>query len=238
MVNLEKDINYIKENIDFIMKEIEIAANKSGRSSSDITLLAVTKTVSIDKIKVAMDYGIKNLGENKVQELVCKYDELGNECNWHLIGHLQTNKVKYLIDKVKLIHSVDSKKLAIEIDDKAQKNGIIMDILIEVNISGENSKFGIKPDEIDYLLEEISILKNLRLKGLMTIAPFVDNPEENRTYFKNMYKLFIDISKKKNDNIDMKYLSMGMTNDYKIAIEEGANIVRIGTGIFGNRYYR
>lgn len=230
-------MDYIKNNIEYIKEKISTVAKKSGRNASDILLLAVTKTVTVDKIKVAMDYGLNDLGENKVQELISKYDKLADGCNWHLIGHLQTNKVKYIIDKVKMIHSVDSEKLALEINNRAEQHGKIMDILLEVNIANEESKFGVKPEEIYGLIEKLKVLPNIKVKGLMTIAPLVNNVENNRKYFKLLYKLFVDIKDRKNDNIDMKYLSMGMTNDYEIAIEEGANIVRIGTGIFGERIY-
>jgi pyridoxal phosphate enzyme (YggS family) len=232
-----EDLSYINKNIDTIKKKVEAAANKSGRKFSDITILAVTKTVSTEKMKVAIEAGFENLAENKVQEILWKYDELGDKYNWHLIGHLQTNKVKSIVDKVMMIHSVDSQRLAKEINDRAQKINRVIDILIEVNIADESSKFGVKPQELATLLEEIGLYSYVKVEGLMTIAPNVENPEENRKYFKEMYKLFIDISDKKIDNIDMKYLSMGMTKDYEVAVEEGANIIRIGTGIFGERYY-
>lgn len=233
-------MNYIKNNIEYIKEKISIAAKKSGQNASNILLLPATKTVTIDKIKVAIDCGLNDLGENKVQELISKYDKLTEDCNWHLIGHLQTNKVKYIIDKVKMIHSVDSEKLALEINNRAEKCGKIMDILLEVNIADEKSKFGVKPQEVYELIEKIQRLSNIKIKGLMTIAPLIENienPKNNRKYFELLYKLFVDIKDRKNDNIDMKYLSMGMTNDYEMAIEEGANIVRIGTGIFGQRIY-
>jgi len=230
-------MDLIKQNIDVIKKNIEQAAEKTGRKASDILLLAVTKTIDVDRIKHLMDLGIKVFGENKPQELVEKYKIIGNGAQWHLIGHLQTNKVKYIIDKVSLIHSVDSFKLAAEIDKQAKKINKVMDILIEVNIAQEESKYGVKAEELENLIDEIKVFDNICIKGLMTVAPFVENPQNNRVYFKQMHNLFIDINKKKHDNINMMFLSMGMTNDYKIAIEEGANIVRIGTGIFGARNY-
>jgi len=230
-------MDLIKQNIDVIKKNIEQAAEKSGRKASDVLLLAVTKTIDVDRIKQLMNLGIKTLGENKPQELVEKYKIIGNDAQWHLIGHLQTNKVKYIVDKVSLIHSVDSFKLAAEIDKQAKKINKVMDILIEVNIAQEESKYGVKADEVENLIDEIKIFDNICIKGLMTVAPFVENPQNNRVYFKQMHNLFVDINKKKHDNINMMFLSMGMTNDYKIAIEEGANIVRIGTGIFGARNY-
>lgn len=232
---MNNNFEYIKTNIDNIKYNIEEAAKKSGRSLNDILLLAVTKTVDIERIKVAVDCGLKDLGENRVQELVQKYEILNSDCNWHLIGHLQTNKIKYIIDKVKLIHSVDSENLALEINNQAKKNNKIVDILVEINIADEATKFGIKPEDTEEIIIKLSNLSNINIKGIMTVAPLVNNAEDNRKYFEKLYKLFVDIKAKRIDNIDMKYLSMGMTNDYQIAVEEGANIVRIGTGIFGKR---
>lgn len=232
---MNNNFEYIKTNIDNIKYNIEVAAEKSGRSLNDILFLAVTKTVDIDRIKVAVDCGLKDLGENRVQELVQKYEILNSDCNWHLIGHLQTNKIKYIIDKVKLIHSVDSENLALEINKQAKKNNKIVDILVEINIADEATKFGIKPEDTEEIIIKLSNLSNINIKGFMTVAPLVNNAEDNRKYFEKLYKLFVDIKAKRIDNIDMKYLSMGMTNDYQIAVEEGANIVRIGTGIFGKR---
>lgn len=227
----------IKENLEEINEKIKIAAEKSGRKREDILLLGVTKTIDVERIKEMISCGVNSLGENKVQEVMDKYDAIGKGVDWHLIGHLQTNKVKYIVDKVKLIHSVDSLKLAEEIDKRAKQHNIIAEILIELNIAGEESKHGIKPEEAVELCEKIAKLENVKIRGLMTVAPFVENPQENREYFAQMRKLFIDIRNKNIDNIDMTYLSMGMTNDYEVAIEEGANIVRIGTGIFGKRNY-
>lgn len=224
----------IKQNVEVIKRKIETAAKNSGRTAEDILFLGVTKTIDIQRIQELMDSGITTLGENKPQEIVKKYDQLKG-VKWHLIGHLQSNKVKYIIDKVELIHSVDSLKLALEIDKQAKKHNKVMDILIEINIAGEESKHGIKPNELESLIKEISLLSNVKVKGIMTVAPFVENPQNNRLYFEQMNKLFIDIRSKNIDNIDMTFLSMGMTNDYEVAIEEGANIVRIGTGIFGKR---
>lgn len=227
----------IKTNLEEIYKNIEKAAYKSNRKKEDITLLAVTKTIDTDRIEKAVSLGLNQLGENRVQELMSKYDTFKDRVKWHLIGSLQTNKVKYIIDKVSLIHSVDSYKLLKEIDSRAGKNNIVMNVLAEVNIAGEESKHGISPGEVNDFTDVFSEFHNVRLKGLMSVAPYTINPEENRVYFKKMQKLYIDNGVKKVDNIDMEYLSMGMTNDYEIAIEEGANIVRIGTGIFGERKY-
>ena len=224
----------IKENLEYINKKITAAAEKSGRKREDILLLAVSKTVDAERIKEAVELGLVDLGENKPQEINRKYFEIEN-VRWHQIGHLQTNKVKYIIDKVCLIHSVDSMKLAEEINKRAAAKGIVMDVLVEINIAGEEAKHGVPLNEAETLAVEISSLENVRVKGLMTVAPFVEDPEENRKYFRQMKNLFVDIDKKSYNNIDMEYLSMGMTNDYEIAVEEGANIVRIGTGLFGAR---
>ncbi len=234
MSDTEKDILF---NLEEVNKKIEIAAKKSGRRREDIFLLPVTKTMPTEKMQVVYDYGIKAFGENKVQEILDKYDKFPNDTKWHLIGHLQTNKVKYIIDKVTLIHSVDSEKLAEEIDKKASAAGIVMDILVEINVALEDTKFGIKLEETEEFIKRISKLKNIRIKGLMTVAPYVENPEDNRHYFRELRKLSVDIGKKNIDNVYMDILSMGMTNDYEIAIEEGSNMVRVGTGIFGKRNY-
>ncbi len=226
----------IKENLDIIEGNISSAAQKSGRRREDVLLLAVSKTVDIARMEEAKALGLIDMGENKPQEINRKFYEIEG-IRWHQIGHLQTNKVKYVIDKVCLIHSVDSLKLAEEINKRAAAKEITMDILIEVNISGEEAKHGIHPDEAENLALQISRLPNVRVKGLMTVAPFVDDPEDNRKYFRQMKKLFVDIESKNYDNIDMEYLSIGMTNDYIVAVEEGANIVRIGTGLFGARDY-
>ena len=230
------DLN-IKENLDNIYSRIKVAAEKSGRRAEDIKLIAVTKTVDIDRIKNVYDCGILDLGENKVQELLLKYDKLNKSCKWHFIGHLQTNKIKYIIDKVQMIHSVDSLQLAKEIDSRAVKLGKVIDILLQVNVSGEESKFGISPYEVHELIVKISRFRNISLRGMMTIAPYAENAEDVRHVFKKLNNIYIDIKRKSIDNINMDYLSMGMSNDFEIAIEEGASIVRIGTGIFGNRDY-
>lgn len=227
----------IKNNLDEIMINIKNAAEASGRKAEDILLLGVTKTVEVERIKKLMECGVKTLGENRVQELLSKYDIIGNEAKWHLIGNLQTNKVKYIADKVELIHSVESVKLAEEIDKQGKKINKVIDILVEINIANESSKHGILPENVSKFIDEISKFDNICIKGLMTVAPFVENPQDNRKYFAQMRKIFIDNKAKNVDNINMEFLSMGMTNDYQVAIEEGANIVRIGTGIFGKRDY-
>ncbi|MCD8157786.1 MAG: YggS family pyridoxal phosphate-dependent enzyme [Clostridiales bacterium] len=230
-------MNVIRENLEEIRQNIKTAAEKAGRRPEDIILLGVTKTVDCERIQQLVDLGVKELGENRVQELMSKIDVIKGDVNWHLIGSLQTNKVKYIIGRVKLIHSVDSVHLAEEISRRSLKAGLVTDILLEVNAAGEESKHGFDPSELYEALEKLREFKGIRVKGLMTVAPYDENPENNRVYFKKMRELFVDIKAKNCDNIDMTFLSMGMTNDYTVAIEEGADIVRIGTGIFGARNY-
>ncbi len=227
----------IKENIENINAKIEAACQRSGRKREEVLFLVVSKTIDVPRIKEAVACGMTSLGENKVQEIMDKYEPMGEGIKWHLIGHLQTNKVKYIIDKVELIHSVESIKLAEEISKRAVAKGVTANILLEVNVAGEESKFGIKPEECEQMVREISVMPNIVIKGLMTVAPAVENEEENRKYFRQMKQLLVDINSKKIDNVNMTELSMGMTGDYEVAIEEGATIVRIGTGVFGARYY-
>lgn len=227
----------IRENVAAVEAKIAAAAKRAGRNPEDILLLAVSKTKPVEMIQEAVDCGLTALGENKVQEIMDKFEPMGKGVHWHLIGHLQTNKVKYIIDKVDMIHSVESLRLAQEIDKRAAAAKVIMDILVEVNIAGEESKFGVRPEDTEVFLRELSKFDNIHVRGLMTVAPFVNNPEENRVYFRKMRELLVDMNAKKIDNISMDVLSMGMTGDYEVAIEEGATIVRVGTGIFGERYY-
>ncbi len=227
----------IAENLAHIHAVMAEAAQKSGRKMEDVTLIVVSKTIDVPRIKEAVEAGETVLGENRVQEIMDKYEEMGPEVHWHLIGHLQTNKVKYIIDKVDMIHSVESFRLAEEISKRAQQKGVTMDILLEINMAEEESKFGLKAEETEEMVRQIAVLPNLRIRGLMTVAPFVENPEENRIYFRKMKELLVDINQKKIDNVNMDVLSMGMTNDYAIAIEEGATMVRVGTGVFGARVY-
>lgn len=227
----------LKEQLENVEKRIQAACEVSKRSRDEVKLIAVSKTKPVEVLQEAYDLGVRVFGENKVQELTEKYEVLPKDIEWHLIGHLQTNKVKYIVDKVALIHSVDSIKLAQTIEKEAAKKNCIANILIEVNVAEEDSKFGLKTREVLALVEEISKLEHVRVQGLMTIAPFVDDPEENRSIFKELYKLSVDIEAKNIDNINMSVLSMGMTNDYEVAIEEGATMVRVGTGIFGERNY-
>lgn len=227
----------MEQNIAQVRQNIAQAAKKVGRNPEDILLLAVSKTKPVEQIKEAVSYGLTSLGENKVQEIMDKYEPMGEGIHWHLIGHLQTNKVKYIIDKVDMIHSVESIRLAEEIEKRAAAKNKVMDILVEINIAQEESKFGIPVNEVESFLQKLSKFSHIRIRGLMTVAPFVENPEENRLYFRKMRELLVDINTKKIDNINMDVLSMGMTGDYMVAIEEGATIVRVGTGIFGERYY-
>ncbi|AST56290.1 alanine racemase domain protein [Thermoanaerobacterium thermosaccharolyticum] len=226
----------IRLNLEEIKNNIEVHARKVNRNPDDILIMAVTKTVDVERIQEAIDNGITDIGENKVQELIDKYPALREKVQFHFIGHLQTNKVKYIIDKVKMIHSLDSIHLAQEINKRAHSNNIVMDCLVEVNIGSEESKYGIDPLNVMDFIKSLESFDNIRIRGLMTVAPFVE-PEKVRPYFKMMKELF-DCAKSINQkNVDFKYLSMGMTNDYTVAVEEGSNIVRIGTGIFGKRLY-
>lgn len=227
----------VKENLVEVKENIRIACEKSGRTPEEVTLIAVSKTKPISMIEEAYRDGNRDFGENKVQEILDKYPVLPADIRWHMIGHLQRNKVKYIIDKVYLIHSVDSLRLAEEISSQAVKKQVDVNILVEINIAQEESKFGISRIEALQLVEDIAKLPHIYIKGLMTVAPFVENPEENREYFQQIKKLSVDIMKKNIDNVNMSVLSMGMTGDYMVAIEEGATMVRVGTGIFGERTY-
>jgi len=225
----------INENLKIINENILNACMKSGRDSEDVQLIAVTKTVEVDSMKICKNSGVKIFGENRVQELTRKFDDFDNSVDWHLIGHLQTNKVKYIIGKTKLIHSLDSEKLAVEIDKQGKKNQLVIDVLIEVNIALEDSKFGVKPCDVISFADSLKDYKNICIRGLMTVAPFYENPENTRIHFKKMKNLFDELKKHNGSNLKADYLSMGMTNDYIIAIEEGSNMIRVGTGIFGER---
>ena len=227
----------ITKNLIDVQKNIEQACLKSNRSVDEVTLIAVSKTKPLSMIQEVYDFNIRNFGENKVQEIMAKYDHMPKDTLWHMIGHLQRNKVKYIIDKVCMIHSVDSLRLAEEISKEAVKKQVTVSILIEVNVANESTKFGLAKEETIALVKEIATLPNIIIKGLMTVAPYVDDPEENRQVFRSLKQLFIDINKENIDNVIMSELSMGMTNDYMVAIEEGATMVRVGTGIFGERNY-
>lgn len=227
----------ILENINAVRENIKKACDNSGRNIEDITLIAVSKTKPYTAIEEALKSGIVDYGENKVQEMAEKFEILPKNIKWHMIGHLQRNKVKYLVGKTELIHSVDSLRLAEQIEKDFEKVGEYADILVEVNMAQEESKFGITAQETEELIRAISKLPHVRIKGLMTIAPYTDDAETNRVYFRKMKQLSVDIAAKNIDNVSMSVLSMGMTGDYQVAIEEGATMVRVGTGIFGERNY-
>lgn len=236
---MERSLTDIKYNYDYINEKISEAAMKVGKRRDDITFLSATKTVETEYINYAISLGLKHIGENKVQELLSKYDQYNlDECSLQFIGHLQSNKVRQIVGKVDLIQSIDSVKLAKEVSKCSLKNNITSDILIEVNIGKEENKSGVLPEKLEELVEEISSLPAVNVKGLMTIPPICDNSDEIRRYFSKMNRLFLDISSKKLDNVSMDVLSMGMSGDYYEAILEGANMVRIGSALFGNRIYK
>ncbi len=227
----------IKENLAEVEQKILEACKKSGRSRDEVTLIAVSKTKPVSMIEEAMEAGIREFGENKPQEMKEKYEILPKDLHWHMIGHLQLNKVKYVVPRACMIHSVDSLRLAEKISAEAEKNHLVMPVLIEVNVAEEDSKFGVKLSEAEDLIRQAAVLPGISIQGLMTIAPFVENAEENRGVFQKLRKLSVDIRSKNIDNVTMCNLSMGMTGDYQVAIEEGATMVRVGTGIFGERQY-
>ena len=227
----------LKENLQQVEENIKKACKKSGRDRADVTLIAVSKTKPVEMLQTVYDCGVRDFGENKVQEMCDKMEVLPGDIKWHMIGHLQTNKVKYIVGRTELIHSVDSVHLAAEIQKQAVKKDVIVPILIEVNIAEEESKFGIQKEDTIAMVRQIAEMDHLRIKGLMTIAPFVENAEDNRLYFREIKQLSVDIKNQNIDNVSMDVLSMGMTGDYEVAIEEGATLVRVGTGIFGERNY-
>ncbi|MDD6646288.1 MAG: YggS family pyridoxal phosphate-dependent enzyme [Firmicutes bacterium] len=227
----------IRANLEKINEQIKTAAEGCGRSADDVLLVAVSKTRTPEEINIAIDAGVTDIGENKVQEIMDKYDAV-KPVKWHMIGHLQTNKVKYIIDKVSMIHSVDSYKLAVEIDKRAKSHGITMDILLQVNSAQEESKFGITTDETEKLIHDIlENCENIRIRGLMCIAPFAEDPEEIKVYFEEVKKQYDQFGRIEHERLDFKYLSMGMSHDFTVAIEAGSNLVRVGSAIFGERNY-
>ena len=227
----------IRANLEKINEQIKTAAEGCGRSADDVLLVAVSKTRTPEEINIAIDAGVTDIGENKVQEIMDKYDAV-KPVKWHMIGHLQTNKVKYIIDKVSMIHSVDSYKLAVEIDKRAKSHGITMDILLQVNSAQEESKFGITTDETEKLIHDIlENCENIRIRGHMCIAPFAENPEEIKVYFEEVKKQYDQFGRIEHERLDFKYLSMGMSHDFTVAIEAGSNLVRVGSAIFGERNY-
>lgn len=229
----------MKEGLEDTQQAIINAACRAGRDPSEVTLVAVGKTKPASMIRELYDLGVRDFGENKVQELTAKYEELPKDIRWHMIGHLQSNKVKYIVDKVAMIHSVDSLRLAQVIEKEAVKKDVDhVDVLLEVNVSGEESKYGMTPAEVEEQIGQFLELKRVRIRGFMTVAPFAEDPEEVRPYFKRLKQLSVDIQNKTIDNnIDVGLLSMGMSGDFEAAIEEGASFVRVGTRIFGARNY-
>ena len=227
----------LTDNYDYVQERIMTACENAGRDRNEAVLIAVSKTKPVGMLQEIYDHGCRDFGENKVQELVDKYEQLPKDIRWHMIGHLQRNKVKYIVDKVYMIHSVDSVRLAEEISKEAVKKGVTVRILIEVNVAGEESKFGVTVQDTISLVESIAVLPGIKVHGLMTIAPYVDDPEENRVYFQKLKELSVDIMHKNIDNVSMETLSMGMTGDYEVAAQEGATYLRVGTGIFGERDY-
>lgn len=225
----------ISRNLQAVKQAVEDACGRSGREHGGVTLIAVSKTKPLSMLQEAYEAGARDFGENKVQELMDKIPQMPSDVRWHMIGHLQTNKVKYIVGKVYMIHSVDSLRLAEEINREALKKNVTVRILLEVNVAGEESKFGITVSEAASLAESIAKLPAVRIEGLMTIAPFVENAEDNRIYFQKLRQLSVDIARRNIDNVNMGVLSMGMTGDYSVAVEEGATCVRVGTGIFGER---
>lgn len=227
----------IKENIAQVENNIIKALLEAKRGENEAALIAVSKTKPIPMLEEAYSYGIRDFGENKVQELCEKYEQMPKDIRWHLIGHLQRNKVKYIVDKAYLIHSVDSLRLAEEIQKEAAKKQVDVDILIEVNVAMEDTKYGVTCEETEELVRQIALLPNVHIKGLMTIAPYTENAEDNVIYFKKLKQLSVDIAEKNIDNVYMGVLSMGMTGDYEEAVKHGSTYVRVGTGIFGERDY-
>ena len=227
----------LAENLKVVEKNILEACERVNRKREEVKLIAVSKTKPVSMLQEIYNEGIRCFGENKVQELTDKVEQLPDDIHWHMIGHLQRNKVKYIVDKVDMIHSVDSLRLAETIEQEAAKKNVVVNILLEVNVAEEDTKFGLKVEEVIPLIEQISSFKHIKICGLMTIAPYVENAEENRNVFARLKQLSVDINKKNIDNVSVRELSMGMTNDYEVAIEEGATMVRVGTGIFGEREY-
>lgn len=228
----------LKENLAEVQSRVEQACKRAGRDVAEVTLIAVSKTKPVTDLQEIYNAGVRDFGENKVQEMCDKMEKMPKDINWHMIGHLQRNKAKYIVGNVALIHSVDSYRLAEEINIQAKKKGIVVPILVEVNIADETTKFGVSKEDAMELVRQIASLDALFIKGLMTIAPYVVDPEENRAYFRKIKELSVDIDNQNIDNVSMDILSMGMTGDFEVAIEEGATMVRVGTGIFGKRDYQ
>ncbi len=228
----------ITENLDHVKERIQKACERSGRNSKDVTLVAVSKTKPEEDIMELYRAGQRDFGENYIQELRKKHDDLPKDIRWHMIGHLQRNKVKYIAEYVTLIHSVDSMELAETIEKEAVKHNRTIPVLIEVNVAQEESKFGVSLEEAPKLAEEISTLPHVEVRGFMTSAPFVENPEDDRSVFRSLHQLSVDMKTKNHNNVNVDVLSMGMTNDFEVAVEEGSTMVRVGTAIFGKRNYQ
>lgn len=230
-------MNPIAENIQDIQARIAAACRRSGRDPATVRLIAVTKTIDVEQINIAVEAGMRVLGENRVQEVLHKYESVRPEVSWHLIGHLQTNKVRQIIDRVDLIHSLDSLHLAHELQKRACHRGRPVEVLVEVNVGQEASKFGLSPEDVPEFLKSLQEMNFIHIRGLMTVAPFLDNPEDVRMVFRRLKTLFEDMKHLELPNVRMEHLSMGMTHDFEVAIEEGATMIRVGTGIFGARNY-
>lgn len=228
-------MNTIRDHLNEVRENIQKACEKAGRSPQKVTLIAVSKTKPLFMLEEAYEAGARDFGENKVQEILEKHPKMPEDARFHMIGHLQRNKVKQVLPHAVLIHSVDSYRLAEQISQEAGKLGITAKILLEVNVAKEESKFGMMPEDVEEMAGQIAALPHLQIEGLMTIAPFVDDPEKNRPVFRKLYQLSVDIKKKNIDNVNMGVLSMGMTGDYQVAVEEGSTMIRVGTGIFGAR---
>ena len=228
-------MNTIRDHLNEVRENIQKACEKAGRSPQEVTLIAVSKTKPLFMLEEAYEAGARDFGENKVQEILKKHPKMPEDARFHMIGHLQRNKVKQVLPHAVLIHSVDSYRLAEQISQEAGKLGITAKILLEVNVAKEESKFGMMPEDVEEMAGQIAALPHLQIEGLMTIAPFVDDPEKNRPVFRKLYQLSVDIKKKNIDNVNMSVLSMGMTGDYQVAVEEGSTMIRVGTGIFGAR---
>ena len=229
--------NTIRGALAEVQKNIAAACKRTGRSEEEVTLIAVSKTMPVEAIREAMECGMTHFGENRPQELRDKQAEITEPLSWHMIGALQTNKLKYVVGKTVLIHSVDSEHLAEAVEAESEKRGVVSEILLEINIAGETSKHGIAPEDLEQLVRKLADFSHIKIRGLMTVAPYTEIAEENRPYFQKMKQLMVDINSKNIDNVYMDMLSMGMTGDYEIAVEEGATLVRVGTGIFGHRVY-
>jgi PLP dependent protein len=227
----------IADNIQKVQLRIQEALQKSDNPSKKVDLIAVTKTVPVSRIQEAVSEGITQIGENKVQEILAKFDEIDKQVKWHMIGHLQRNKVKYIIDKVSLIHSVDSISLLQEINGRAESNHAVMQCLLQVNVSGETSKYGVDPSGIDHILQAIEGMQSAKIVGLMTMAPYFDNPEKSRDCFKRLHEIYRELKARELQQVEMEILSMGMSNDFEIAVQEGSTMVRIGSALFGERDY-